>query len=245
VIGVVYPPGATGARIPPEERWSLRFTLQPWRREGRERSEQPLRVRKAVSHEELDRLRDQIKAYQVVRLRVIVNDGDEALLVDVADAADSDPELREAAAQLQVPKTRMHPQFGILTLNRKVDWWEADPVWLDRPIRLHIVPDGEGGIDGALSTASALWSDPRAWSGRISSFAVEELLPLKNESWRDDDEPEVTSDEFRRKMSLQSVTVYDDGTFEFSHDDGNLFWGHCIQIAGDIESGPTDADIPG
>jgi hypothetical protein len=245
VIGVVYPPGAGGGRFPPEETWTLRFTLQPWRRAGAECSEHPLRVRKVVSHEELDQLMGQIKAYQVARLRVIVSDTDEAVLVDVENAADSDPELREAAAQLQVPKTQVHPMFGVLTLNRLVDWWEADAVWVDRHVRLHISQDEKGRIGGALRTAASLWSDQRAWSQRITSFAVEKLLPLKNESWLDEHEQEVASDEFSRKMSLQSVTVYDGGAFEFSHDDGDLFWGHCIQVTGDIESGPTDANIAG
>jgi hypothetical protein len=245
VIGVVYPPGSGGGRFPPEEAWTLRFTLKPWRLEGGERSEHPLRIRKVVSHEELQQLMARIKAYQVVRLHVIVNDTDEASLVSIANVGYSDPEFSEAAAQLQLPETRMHPIFGVLTLNRLVDWWEAQAVWAKRPIRLQISPAEDGRIDGALDTAAALWKDQERWSQRVASFAVERLLPLKNESWLDEDEHEVTSDEFKGKMSLQSVTVYDDGAFEFSHDDGDLFWGHCIQVTGDIESGPTDADIPG
>jgi hypothetical protein len=46
-------------------------------------------------------------------------------------------------------------------------------------------------------------------------------------------------------MRLKSVTVYPDGSFDFWHDDGDLFWGHSIQVSGDLLDGPTHADIPG
>jgi hypothetical protein len=29
------------------------------------------------------------------------------------------------------------------------------------------------------------------------------------------------------------------------HDDGDLFWGHSIQVTGTLDEGPTDADISG
>ena len=56
---------------------------------------------------------------------------------------------------------------------------------------------------------------------------------------------ENTEKQFKNRMSLESITVYTDGTFEFWHDDGGLFWGHSILISGDLVKGPIDADIPG
>jgi len=46
-------------------------------------------------------------------------------------------------------------------------------------------------------------------------------------------------------MKLESISVDADGEFTFSHADGGLFWGHSIQIAGNLKEGPNDADIPG
>ena len=73
--------------------------------------------------------------------------------------------------------------------------------------------------------------------------AVHALLPLKNESWLGEDESTITAVQFR--MTLDSIIVHPDGSFEFWHTDGDLFWGHSIQVTSSLSEGPTDADIPG
>ena len=74
---------------------------------------------------------------------------------------------------------------------------------------------------------------------------MQELLPLKNENWLDEDEAELSPDEFKDRMTLESITVYPSGSFDFWHNDGDLFWGHSIQISGNLSDGPKHADIPG
>ena len=96
-----------------------------------------------------------------------------------------------------------------------------------------------------LEVAKALWRDHDDWREKIESFAVAKLLCLKNETWLEEDEPPISESEFIERMSLQSISVYPDGSFEFMHDDGDLFWGHAIQVTGNLHDGPTDADIPG
>jgi hypothetical protein len=46
-------------------------------------------------------------------------------------------------------------------------------------------------------------------------------------------------------MTLESITVTPDGSFDFWHNDGDLFYGHSIQVSGNLSQGPTHADIPG
>jgi hypothetical protein len=105
--------------------------------------------------------------------------------------------------------------------------------------------DDEGSIDDALMTAESLWTDQGKWKDRIDSYAVQELLSLKNEAWLDDDEPTITAEEFVARMTLSSITVRAGGEFEFWHNDGDLFLGHSIQVCGNLRDGPNDADIPG
>jgi hypothetical protein len=100
-------------------------------------------------------------------------------------------------------------------------------------------------LQEALKTAHSLWKTQEAWNQRIRDFAVQELLSLKNGDWLGEDEVEITADQFKDRMKLEAITVYPDSSFVFWHDDGNLFWGHCIQISGSLSEGPTDADIPG
>ena len=83
------------------------------------------------------------------------------------------------------------------------------------------------------------------WNRRIRDYAVKELLAVENESWIDQDEPELTPDDFKDRMTLESITVDPNGSFDFWHDDGDLFWGHAIQIGGNLAEGPKYADTPG
>src|SRR5262249_12068202 len=112
-------------------------------------------------------------------------------------------------------------------------------------IRIHFERGADRGISEAIKTAERLWSAQAAWQRKVDLFAVKELLPLKNESWLGDGEAKLSPQEFRARMELVSITVGDSGQFEFWHDDGDLFWGHSIQICGTLDDGLTDADIPG
>ena len=83
------------------------------------------------------------------------------------------------------------------------------------------------------------------WKENVDDFAVKKLLSLKNDVWLGEDESPLNADQFKSRMTLQSVSIYPDGEIEFWHDDGDLFWGHSIQISGSLGEGLTDADIPG
>ena len=84
-------------------------------------------------------------------------------------------------------------QFGKLTLDRSVNWYTAKTKWNSAVIALILTVDESGEIDGALAVARALWKDQKRWAKQIEDFAVKELLPLKNESWLDEGEVEVSA----------------------------------------------------
>lgn len=70
-------------------------------------------------------------------------------------------------------------------------------------------------------------------------------MKLKNENWLEENEELVTAELFKKRMRLEKIAVYPNGEFEFWYDDGGLFWGHTILISGNLNEGPTNADIPG
>jgi hypothetical protein len=112
-------------------------------------------------------------------------------------------------------------------------------------VSLNLAAKERGKVEEALKTAHSLWRSQDSWNRRIADYAVQELLPLKNDSWLGEGEAEVTAEQFKACMKLEAVTVNPDGSFEFWHNDGDLFWGHSIQISGSLSEGPTHADIPG
>jgi hypothetical protein len=248
VVAVVGPNGPGAGRSRGEDLWTMSFTLDAWRVDGGEIQKRPLTIRRKVTDVELKAFQDLIVPYEVIRVkaRVVVDSvfgSPQALLEAFVGRESSDAELGHFAEQLQKPVTFEDPLLGTFTLDRRVDWFTAQVVWAGESIALNL--SGSADAQSALRTAHALWQKQGEWNRRVRNFAVEELLPLKNDTWLDEGETELSPDEFKDRMTLESITVNPDGSFDFWHNDGDLFWGHSIQISGSLSEGPTHADIPG
>jgi hypothetical protein len=245
VVGVVYPPGATGGQTPPATRWTLRFALEPWRQIGGDIDERRLSVSKRVSEKRLRKYMRRIQPYDVVRAHVRFDDERSGTLLRFVGEDTSDEELARRATEMRQPVTMEVDFFGTLTLDRTVDWWEAEQVWRGSSIRLSISPEEDDDVETVAKTAEALWSNQVDWDQRVRTRAINELLGLKNESWRDASEPPVTAEQFAGRMKLDSVSVGPKGAFEFWFNDDGLFLGHSIRVSGTLAEGPAEADIAG
>lgn len=249
VVGVVDAHGTCGW---PEDgdQWTLSFSLQCWKVPSGPLKTLPLSVELTTTRPLFDSLWEQLPSYAVVRIRARVVEesvvgSPQAQLTEFLGLDRSDAELNQAAVDLQKPVIYRDPQFGEFTLDRSLGWYSSETDWNGTAVSLNLEVDESGKLDPALQFARSLWKDQKEWAKRIEDYAVLELLPLKNASWLGDDEAELTPKQFKDRMSLESVTVSPDGSFDFWHHDGDLFWGHSIQIRGSLVEGPTLADIPG
>jgi hypothetical protein len=252
VLGVVSP-GAVGVGQSAGEGLStFSLTLDPWRFPRGKLQAMVLYVRGVVTNEDLSRFQRTLRPYSVIRLkaRVGVHPGGfpDALLEAVVGLDGSDAEMNQKAAELQRPTTFNDPVLGTFILNREFDWFEAQVTWRGTPIRLYLQPTQcvteSNELENTLKIARALWNDQEMWDLRIRDYTVQEMLAMKNGTWLAEDEVAVTAEQFEDRMTLES-TIYPDGRFEFLYDDGDLFWGHTIHVAGDIVNGPNDAGIQG
>jgi hypothetical protein len=156
-----------------------------------------------------------------------------------------DPELHALAYELQQPLVLATKQFGKLTLDRGMDWFCGKARWNGRKVDINFPTDGGESIDGGLATAELLWKRQAEWKRKVDGFAVQELLPIRNEHWLSEGEKTLPPKQFKARMKLNSISISSDGQFEFWHDDGDMFYGHSIQVCGSLRAGLTRADIPG
>ena len=54
-------------------------------------------------------------------------------------------------------------------------------------------------------------------------------MELKNDLWLEEDEKEVTKKDFKDRMKFTSLYVFSESA-NFYFDDGDLFWGHTIEV---------------
>lgn len=250
--GVVGPTGPSGGKIPPENLWSLNVGLIAWRVANGPLRESSLIVSKAVSDEELRALQGAVRPDSLIffeaKLCELSPFGDaRAQLVRLLDAqtVQRDPDSERILAKSITPVEISDPILGRLILNRPLGWFEGQVMWLGKTIKVALSADGELDKQTAIAAAKVLLDSMLEWTQQINNLALTELLSLKNESWLDGDEQEIGNTEFLNRMQLTEMTVYPDGSFEFWHDDGELFWGHSILISGSLAKGVTDASIAG
>ena len=77
------------------------------------------------------------------------------------------------------------------------------------------------------------------------------MVKLKNDSWREvneittETETEITTENFRKRVSIDSIIFNDDCSSQIYCHDDDIFWGHQIQINVDKDGKYKGADLVG
>lgn len=79
---------------------------------------------------------------------------------------------------------------------------------------------------------------------KAKDYTTKKLLKLKNDLWLEEDEKEVAKKEFKARMKFTSLYVFSESA-NFYFDDGDLFWGHTIEVTVNQNLEFTDANIVG
>lgn len=79
---------------------------------------------------------------------------------------------------------------------------------------------------------------------KAKDYTTKKLLKLKNDLWLEEDEKEVAKKEFKARMKFTSLYVFCESA-NFYFDDGDLFWGHTIEVTVNQNLEFTDANIVG
>ena len=98
---------------------------------------------------------------------------------------------------------------------------------------------------GDAETAARLFEQAGDWDRRARDLAAEELLSVKNENWVGDDGTPLSREEFKSRMTLESISLNPCSCIQFFFDDGDLFAGHTIIVTFDEEEGETWAEFAG
>jgi hypothetical protein len=253
ILGVVSAEGVGGGGPDPssgETDWTLIIPFSAWKPAGGGLRKSEMTVRKLVPKKELKTFMAAMNPYEVVRIKARWSEETdfgcaEALLTEFLGKDDSDPELSAYAGELHRPVTFSHPQFGLFTLDRRVNWFAAKAEWCGAPVELTVCSGAAEEMEKSLAAARQLWADQREWQKRIVALATKELRATKNNSWLDEDESEVSEEEFARRMVIQTISVQPSASFDFWYGDGDLFWGHSIMVSGTLTDGPKSAEIHG
>lgn len=220
--------------------WKLVFHLAAWRAPGEAVERGERRCELPVSDAALTRWMMRLRPYQVVSLDVAKVARGCTVVRKILRAGVKDAELERVATELRAPVKLKTKRFGTLALDRRYGWYEGNARWSGAKVKLTLSTH-----EDALATAEALFSAEKRWAKQVGEFTVGKLLELKNDVWLEEGEKEVTKQQFLSRLKLRSIVIDEGGRFTFWFGDGDLFWGHAIEVYGTIKAGLEDATIAG
>lgn len=225
--------------------WNLRLTLRPWRLIDDEVRTTALFLDMPARRPMEDRFA-KIAAGAVIEVLTKGEIGEWPVPTNMIEVVGvtSDTELERVRATL-ADRTIDAPPFGTLVFEMQFKWYKGEAIWRGSPVELMIAAGQAEDGEEALAAGRALFAEQDRWDSSVREVILTELLPLKNNTWREAGEAPLDAAAFIGRVTLNSIGVEEDGSFDFHFDDGDLFGGHSIVIAFDAECGKLSADIAG
>lgn len=135
--------------------------------------------------------------------------------------------------------------LGTLEWDDNLKWYRGKVRIADASFEVSLNPYEGTDASSALLRAKQIVENYERYRKMAADYAVNGLLELKNDNWLEEGEMELSADQFKTSMKLEEITVEADGDVTFWHHDGDLFWGHSIQVCIDANDKCTGTDIPG
>ena len=172
------------------------------------------------------------------------------MLVSVLEEDVENDELNEMKEYLMLPVVINTP-YGDFELDRSMEWFSVETKLAGHEVSISLETDEDSDetAEGALKTFNIIASDFEGFDVKCKEYSAEELLELANDWLADDDSEdkpdEITKEMFIERMEISELTISPDGCITAYYDDGDLFWGHSIEVEIESDGSCSSADIVG
>lgn len=191
------------------------------------------------------------KQYGIYRLlvRKSVYSDNCYMLVKILESDVQDERLLEYKKHLAKPVV-ITTKYGEFELDRSLSWFSANIQMGEFNVLVSLETDEEDGdtANDALEAFLRIADDFEVFDKKNKEYAAEQLLDLANEWLEDREDAEletITHEIFVNAMKISEMVVSPDGSVVLYYNDGDLFWGHAIEISVDPDGTVSDANIAG
>lgn len=168
------------------------------------------------------------------------------MVVDVKKRDCQESQLESILQEYQKDVFIQPKGYEKLVLNKSLDIFSGKGIWNNKKCSIHIDSDGEGSTTAhnGLIFFQKLMSDCETWDQKACEYAAHQLTTLAND-WAEEDDIEITREDFMKRMTISEVCILSEGNFELHYNDDEMFYGHVIIVSGNINNGFDSADIAG
>jgi hypothetical protein len=152
---------------------------------------------------------------------------------------------RQPAAPTPNERVIELPSAGKLTYSPRYERYEGSFIVNEQPVALSVAY-----VAPPQLALRLVWAEQqlqaRFWEPMLAAM-TDEMLELKNDAWLDDDEneQELSKEEFQQRVTLSDVVFYADGSAAIYCDDDEMFFGHTIEIQVDENGAFRTAQLTG
>ena len=191
----------------------------------------------------MDFLRQRVPRDFILKCKARLSlDGKSLMLTNLPEPG-FDPDLKAILDEQKKPVDVEVEGLGKFTLNRSVGVLQAEIEFMGQSAQLCFDKDEDRAA--CARTARAVLDGLTALDEKARALAADRLLELANEWAADADEEEVSREEFLSRMTLETIDVVENGSYDLWYNDGELFLGHVIHVSGNLNDGVTDAQMEG
>ena len=244
VLVVTGAKGFASDKAADEELWTASMELTAWMEDNSPNIQRGEFKLVAKGDETLmNFLRQRVPRDFILKCRVRLSlDGTSLLLTNLPEPG-FDPDLKAILEEQKKPVAVEVEGLGKFMLNRSVGVLQAEIQFMGQGVQLCFDKDEDRAACGR--TAKAVLDDLIALDEKARSLAADKLLELANEWAADADGEEVSREEFLSRMTLETIDVAENESFNLWYNDGELFFGHVIHVSGNLNEGVTDARMEG
>ena len=170
------------------------------------------------------------------------------MIVKVLEENVQNDKLLEYKEYLSKP-VEIDTPYGKFVLDRSMSWFEGEIELNGLDFTAFLETDEDNGETAELALRVFLKTAENFedFDRKNKEFAADNLLDLAHE-WRESDEGEnepLTREQFIEAIGVSEWTVTPYGNMTLYYYDGDIFWGHAIEINIDEDGTIEDADIAG
>ncbi len=131
------------------------------------------------------------------------------------------------------------------SINPQLDEYTAEVELEGHSVELRLYTDDELDVMPAVRQTRDIIERYPAIADRARRYVRDHVVPLYNEVWRVEDEPELDANALMGHLTLEEITTHPGSKATFWYDAGDLFGGHILQLFMGDRKQFVDHDIAG
>lgn len=122
-------------------------------------------------------------------------------------------------------------ELGEFVLNRQFSEFNTTMYWTEDDINVALNTDEYNGetANKAMEVLLKIAKDKEDFDNKTKEYAVSQLLDLAND-WNEDEENDITKESFLDAIFMSDIIISSDGELTVYYYDGDIFYGHTIEV---------------